>query len=163
MVFYLVWVKWWSFGQDNNSWSHKNSTWPLQNFPELLCSKTKSWGDIQSCEWFLLMLQLSVYLWALGIFLSPVLSIYGYNLCILNCMFQKGTVIDSGGSQASFLMQAFTLTRRSFINMSRDFGYYWLRLVIYIVVTICIGTIYLNVGTGYNSILVLFLSSAPMC
>ncbi|XP_010069548.2 ABC transporter G family member 11 [Eucalyptus grandis] len=65
----------------------------------------------------------------------------------------KGTVLDSGGSQASFPMQAFTLTKRSFINMSRDFGYYWLRLVIYIVVTVCIGTIYLNVGTGYNSIL----------
>lgn len=65
----------------------------------------------------------------------------------------KGTVLDSGGSQASFLMQAFTLTKRSFVNMSRDFGYYWLRLVIYIVVTICIGTIYLNIGTGYNSIL----------
>ncbi|RVW69980.1 ABC transporter G family member 11 [Vitis vinifera] len=65
----------------------------------------------------------------------------------------KGTVLDSGGSQASFLMQAFTLTKRSFINMSRDFGYYWLRLVIYIVVTICIGTIYLDVGTSYNSIL----------
>nr|GLL47868.1 ABC transporter G family member 11 [Ipomoea trifida] len=65
----------------------------------------------------------------------------------------KGTVLDSGGSQASFLMQAFTLTKRSFVNMSRDFGYYWLRLVIYIVVTICIGTIYLNVGTGYSSIL----------
>ncbi|KAL1819379.1 hypothetical protein ACET3Z_014248 [Daucus carota] len=65
----------------------------------------------------------------------------------------KGTVLDSGGSQASFLMQAFTLTKRSFVNMSRDFGYYWLRLVIYIVVTVCIGTIYLNVGTSYNSIL----------
>ncbi|KAF2291657.1 hypothetical protein GH714_027931 [Hevea brasiliensis] len=65
----------------------------------------------------------------------------------------KGTVLDSGGSQASFLRQAFTLTKRSFINMSRDFGYYWLRLVIYIVVTVCIGTIYLNVGTGYSSIL----------
>ncbi|KAK6123663.1 hypothetical protein DH2020_042594 [Rehmannia glutinosa] len=65
----------------------------------------------------------------------------------------KGTVLDSGGSQASFFMQAITLTARSFVNMSRDFGYYWLRLVIYIVVTICIGTIYLNVGTSYNSIL----------
>ncbi|CAI0392506.1 unnamed protein product [Linum tenue] len=66
----------------------------------------------------------------------------------------KGTVLDAGGSQASFPMQAFTLTKRSFVNMSRDFGYYWLRLVIYIVVTICIGTIYFNVGTSYNSILV---------
>ncbi|KAJ0048485.1 hypothetical protein Pint_16565 [Pistacia integerrima] len=65
----------------------------------------------------------------------------------------RGTVLEAGGSQASFLMQAYTLTKRSFINMSRDFGYYWLRLVIYVVVTICIGTIYLNVGTGYSSIL----------
>jgi hypothetical protein len=65
-------------------------------------------------------------------------------------------VLDpGGGSQASFLMQAFTLTKRSFVNMSRDFGYYWLRLIIYIVVTLCIGTIYLNVGTGYSSILVI--------
>lgn len=68
-------------------------------------------------------------------------------------------MLDSGGSQASFAMQAFTLTRRSFINMSRDFGYYWLRLIIYIVVTLCIGTIYLNVGTGYSSILVKVLST----
>ncbi|XP_050380286.1 ABC transporter G family member 11 [Argentina anserina] len=65
----------------------------------------------------------------------------------------KGTVLDSGGSQASFLMQTFTLTKRSLVNMSRDFGYYWLRLVIYIVVVVCIGTIYLNIGTGYASIL----------
>ncbi|XP_074376264.1 ABC transporter G family member 11-like isoform X2 [Apium graveolens] len=66
---------------------------------------------------------------------------------------RKGTVLDSGGSHASFSMQAFTLTKRSFVNMSRDFGYYWLRLVIYVVVTICIGTIYLNVGTSYTAIL----------
>ncbi|PPD78425.1 hypothetical protein GOBAR_DD24652 [Gossypium barbadense] len=65
----------------------------------------------------------------------------------------RGTVLDSGGSQASFLMQSYTLTKRSFVNMSRDFGYYWLRLLIYVVVTVCIGTIYLNIGTSYNSIL----------
>ncbi|MED6122147.1 ABC transporter G member 11 [Stylosanthes scabra] len=65
----------------------------------------------------------------------------------------KGTVLDAEGSQASFLMQSYTLTKRSLVNMSRDFGYYWLRLVIYIVVTICIGTIYLNIGTSYDSIM----------
>ncbi|MBA0738465.1 hypothetical protein Gogos_011814 [Gossypium gossypioides] len=65
----------------------------------------------------------------------------------------RGTVLDSGGSRASFLMQSYTLTKRSFVNMSRDFGYYWLRLLIYVVVTVCIGTIYLNIGTSYNSIL----------
>lgn len=65
----------------------------------------------------------------------------------------RGTILDSGGSQASFLMQAFTLTRRSFVNMSRDVGYYWLRLVIYILLTFCIGTIYFRIGTSYESIL----------
>lgn len=65
----------------------------------------------------------------------------------------KGTILDPGGSQASFLMQSYVLTKRSFVNMTRDFGYYWLRLIIYLVVTVCIGTIYLNVGTAYNSIL----------
>lgn len=49
-------------------------------------------------------------------------------------------------------MQAGTLTKRSFINMSRDFGYYWLRLLIYLLVTVCIGTIYYDVGTKYTSI-----------
>lgn len=65
----------------------------------------------------------------------------------------KGTVLESSGSQASFLMQAYTLTKRSFVNMSRDVGYYWLRLVIYILVSFCVGTIYFNVGTSYNAIL----------
>ncbi|PHT46332.1 ABC transporter G family member 11 [Capsicum baccatum] len=64
----------------------------------------------------------------------------------------KGTVLDSKGSQASFFMQSYTLTKRSFVNMSRDFGYYWLRLVIYLVVSVCVGSIYFNVGTKYSSI-----------
>uniref|UniRef100_A0A3Q7H1F0 ABC transporter domain-containing protein n=1 Tax=Solanum lycopersicum TaxID=4081 RepID=A0A3Q7H1F0_SOLLC len=64
----------------------------------------------------------------------------------------KGTVLDSNGSHASFFMQSYSLTKRSFVNMSRDFGYYWLRIVIYLVVSVCLGTIYFNVGTKYNSI-----------
>ncbi|XP_057772605.1 ABC transporter G family member 11-like [Salvia miltiorrhiza] len=64
----------------------------------------------------------------------------------------EGGDVDFGGSEASFLRQAITLTQRSFINMWRDFGYYWLRLVVYIVVTVSIGTIYFDIGTGYTSI-----------
>ena len=40
------------------------------------------------------------------------------------------------------------------MNMSRDVGYYWLRLVIYVLVSFCVGTIYFDVGTSYNAILV---------
>ncbi|KAH7438230.1 hypothetical protein KP509_04G006500 [Ceratopteris richardii] len=65
----------------------------------------------------------------------------------------KGTILDSSGSQASFWMQTKVLTRRSFVNMSRDIGYYWLRLVIYIFVAISVGTLFYKVGTNYHSIL----------
>ncbi|KAK9939606.1 hypothetical protein M0R45_016297 [Rubus argutus] len=56
------------------------------------------------------------------------------------------------GSQASWWKQLSTLLRRSSLNMSRDVGYYWLRICIYIVVSICVGTIYFDVGTGYTAI-----------
>ena len=39
------------------------------------------------------------------------------------------------------------------MNMSRDVGYYWLRIIIYIAVSIRVGTIYFDVGTGYLAIL----------
>ncbi|KAI5387967.1 ABC transporter G family member 15 [Lathyrus oleraceus] len=57
------------------------------------------------------------------------------------------------GSQASWWKQLSTLTKRSFVNMSRDVGYYWLRIIIYIIVSICVGTIYFDIGYSYTSIL----------
>lgn len=65
----------------------------------------------------------------------------------------QGTVLESGGSQASFFKQCLTLTRRSFLNMSRDMGYYWLRLVIYITLSVCLGSIYFDLNHSYSSIL----------
>ncbi|KAJ4978973.1 hypothetical protein NE237_009753 [Protea cynaroides] len=62
-------------------------------------------------------------------------------------------VISDRASEASWWKQLTTLTQRSFVNMSRDIGYYWLRIAIYIVVSICVGSIYFNVGTGYSAIL----------
>lgn len=56
------------------------------------------------------------------------------------------------GSQASWWKQLSTLLRRSSLNMSRDVGYYWLRIIIYILVSICVGTIYFDVGKGYTAI-----------
>ncbi|KAL6966562.1 ABC transporter G member 15 [Sarracenia purpurea var. burkii] len=57
------------------------------------------------------------------------------------------------GSEAGWWKQLSTLTRRSLVNMSRDVGYYWLRLIIYVIVSICVGTIYFDVGTSYTAIL----------
>lgn len=56
-------------------------------------------------------------------------------------------------SPASWWTQLSTLTRRSLVNMSRDVGYYWARIVIYIVVSICVGTIFYNLGHSYTAIL----------
>nr|XP_043628989.1 ABC transporter G family member 15-like isoform X2 [Erigeron canadensis] len=59
----------------------------------------------------------------------------------------------SSASQAGWWKQLRTLTKRSFVNMSRDMGYYWLRIIIYLVVSICVGTIFFDVGTGYTAII----------
>ncbi|XP_027168411.1 ABC transporter G family member 15-like [Coffea eugenioides] len=56
------------------------------------------------------------------------------------------------GSQARWWTQLSTLTQRSFANMSRDVGYYWSRLGIYIIVAICVGTLFYDVGTSYTAI-----------
>ena len=67
---------------------------------------------------------------------------------------QEGLDIEwSEGSQASWWMQLFTLTRRSFVNMSRDLGYYWVRIIIYIMVSLCVGTLYFEARTSYSAIL----------
>lgn len=67
---------------------------------------------------------------------------------------QAGAVLDSRGSEANFFTQALTLTMRSLTNMNRDFGYYWLRLGMYIVLCIAIGTIYFDAGSSYTAIAV---------
>ncbi|KAI4306736.1 hypothetical protein L6164_029989 [Bauhinia variegata] len=56
-------------------------------------------------------------------------------------------------NQAKWWKQLSTLTHRSFVNMSRDFGYYWIRIATYIVLSLCIGTIFFDIGSSYNSIL----------
>ncbi|XP_020396957.1 ABC transporter G family member 12 isoform X1 [Zea mays] len=56
--------------------------------------------------------------------------------------------------QASFLTQSLVLTKRSFVNMYRDLGYYWLRFAIYIMLCLCVGTVFYDVGHSYGSILV---------
>ncbi|XXG78587.1 hypothetical protein AAC387_Pa08g2505 [Persea americana] len=63
-----------------------------------------------------------------------------------------GGALERKGSRAGFLTQSLVLTRRSFLNMSRDIGYYWLRLAIFISLSLCIGTIYHDIGNNYRSI-----------
>ncbi|MCE5166105.1 ABC transporter G member 15 [Datura stramonium] len=60
---------------------------------------------------------------------------------------------ESGGSQARWLKQLCTLIKRSLKNMSRDFGYYWLRIIVYIILSVCVGTVFYDVGTGHNAVI----------
>ncbi|KAJ0082604.1 hypothetical protein Patl1_11423 [Pistacia atlantica] len=53
---------------------------------------------------------------------------------------------------ASFLTQCNVLTRRSFVNMYRDQGYYWLRLAVYVALAIGLATVFSNLGTSDSSI-----------
>ncbi|CAH9100024.1 unnamed protein product [Cuscuta epithymum] len=57
------------------------------------------------------------------------------------------------GSQAGWGKQLVTLTQRSFVNMRRDLGYYWSRIIIYIIVSVSVGTLFFRVGTSYTAIL----------
>ncbi|KAG9451439.1 hypothetical protein H6P81_011404 [Aristolochia fimbriata] len=63
-----------------------------------------------------------------------------------------GGALEKKGNRASFLTQSMILTRRSFVNMYRDLGYYWFRLVIYLAVCLCSGTFFYNLDMSFGSI-----------
>ncbi|XP_050210944.1 ABC transporter G family member 1-like [Mercurialis annua] len=68
------------------------------------------------------------------------------------------------GCQAKLVTQCIVLTRRSFVNMYRDVGYYWLRLAIYVMLGVGLGSVFFNIGSGYSSIqargsLLMFIAS----
>ncbi|KAF7842992.1 ABC transporter G family member 11-like [Senna tora] len=53
---------------------------------------------------------------------------------------------------AGFFTQCVVLTKRSSVNMCRDLGYYWLRLLIYMALALSLATVFHNLGTTYGSI-----------
>ncbi|CAN4097297.1 unnamed protein product [Withania somnifera] len=65
---------------------------------------------------------------------------------------QSGGEEAKKGRQAGFITQCMVLTRRSFVNMYRDLGYYWLRFAIYIALCLCVGTIFHDIGHDFGSI-----------
>ncbi|KAF1001961.1 ABC transporter G family member 1-like [Apium graveolens] len=67
------------------------------------------------------------------------------------CQKHQETIVERD-SKAGFITQCQVLTRRSFINMFRDLGYYWLRFVIYLGLCVAIGTVFHNIGHSYGSI-----------
>ncbi|KAL3323610.1 hypothetical protein AABB24_037990 [Solanum stoloniferum] len=71
---------------------------------------------------------------------------------VLTICQKNGPLLENKGSQAGFITQCRVLTQRSFVNMYRDLGYYWLRLFIYLALCLCIGTIFHEIGSDYGSI-----------
>ncbi|KAK6120015.1 hypothetical protein DH2020_046255 [Rehmannia glutinosa] len=65
---------------------------------------------------------------------------------------KSGPPLEKTKSHAGFITQCLVLTQRSFVNMYRDLGYYWLRLAIYIALCLCVGTIFYDIGHSYGSI-----------
>ncbi|KAJ8769518.1 hypothetical protein K2173_005121 [Erythroxylum novogranatense] len=65
---------------------------------------------------------------------------------------QEGNDLEKKGGQAGFVTHCIVLTKRSFVNMYRDLGYYWLRLAIYIALCLCVGTIFYDIGSSFGSI-----------
>ncbi|KAL1328104.1 hypothetical protein HN51_038037 [Arachis hypogaea] len=55
-------------------------------------------------------------------------------------------------SHADFLTQCMVLTRRSFVNMYREVGYHWLRLLIYGALALSLGTMFFHIGSSSESI-----------
>ncbi|XP_021655643.2 ABC transporter G family member 1-like [Hevea brasiliensis] len=75
-----------------------------------------------------------------------------------------GAILEKKRSHAGFLNQCLVLTRRSFVNMYRDIGYYRLRLFIYVGLAFGLATIYYDLGSSYGSIqargsLLMFIST----
>ncbi|XP_021281847.1 LOW QUALITY PROTEIN: ABC transporter G family member 15-like [Herrania umbratica] len=59
----------------------------------------------------------------------------------------------SNASKPSWSEQLRTLIRRSSLNICRDIGYYWLRIVFYILVSLSAGSFFSNIGTSNSAIL----------
>ncbi|KAJ0681840.1 putative ABC-type lipopolysaccharide transporter [Helianthus annuus] len=78
---------------------------------------------------------------------------------------QEGDLTEKAGNlKACFITQCRVLVKRSFINMYRDIGYYWLRLGIYIALGFAVGTVFYDLGSGFGSLnarisMLMFVSS----
>ncbi|KAF1861455.1 hypothetical protein Lal_00025782, partial [Lupinus albus] len=65
---------------------------------------------------------------------------------------ERDSVSMVNGSHANFYTQCLILTRRSFLNMYREVGYYWLRLLIYGALALSLGTMFFDIGSSSESI-----------
>ncbi|KAL8115551.1 hypothetical protein AgCh_022161 [Apium graveolens] len=70
---------------------------------------------------------------------------------ILNLTEKEGSSLKSKG-KASSSVRILVLTWRSLLVMSREWKYYWLRLILYMLLTLCIGTVFSGLGHSLSSV-----------
>ncbi|XVE79804.1 hypothetical protein DITRI_Ditri14bG0085500 [Diplodiscus trichospermus] len=70
---------------------------------------------------------------------------------ILRLTEKEGPVLKSKG-KASNATRIAVLTWRSLLIMSREWKYYWLRLILYMLLALCIGTVFSGLGHSLSSI-----------
>lgn len=70
---------------------------------------------------------------------------------------REGTQLKSKG-KAGAATRVAVLTWRSLLVMSREWKYYWLRLILYMILTLSIGTLYSGLGHSLSSVAVSLLN-----
>lgn len=66
---------------------------------------------------------------------------------------QEGPCLKGKG-RASDAARIVVLTWRSLLIMSRDWKYFWIRLVLYMLIAVSIGTIFTDIGHSLSSVMV---------
>ncbi|KAF8397731.1 hypothetical protein HHK36_016653 [Tetracentron sinense] len=72
---------------------------------------------------------------------------------ILKLTDKEGPLLKSKG-KASNATRVAVLTWRSLLVMSREFKYFWLRMILYMFLTLCVGTIFSNPGHSLSSVVI---------
>ncbi|KAL0460159.1 UNVERIFIED_CONTAM: ABC transporter G family member 3 [Sesamum latifolium] len=70
---------------------------------------------------------------------------------ILKLTDKEGPTLKSKG-KANFVAKIAVLTWRSLLIMSREWKYYWLRLILYMFLALCIGTVFSGLGHSLSSV-----------
>ena len=71
----------------------------------------------------------------------------------MHLLLQEGPLLKSKGKASSGTRIA-VLTWRSLLIMSREWKYFWLRLVLCMLFTLCVGTVFSGLGHSLSSVVV---------
>jgi len=63
---------------------------------------------------------------------------------------RPGTVFSGNRSDASPWTQLLFLTRRTFLSNVRNIGIFWLRVIMYLLLCICMGTVFFDLGKDFR-------------